>query len=57
MPDYRETTITIVEGEKTARCWTNQRTWIGKLQRLGATQTGKQAEGHWFESNYRNKFL
>jgi len=48
MPDYKEVTITIVEGENTARVWTNIRRWQGALKRLGAKPTGTQAEGQWF---------
>jgi hypothetical protein len=49
MPDYKEVTITIVEGENTARVWTNIRRWQGALKRLGAKpDPQKQATGEWF---------
>ena len=49
MPDYKEVTITIVEGEPTARVWTNIRRWQGALRRLGAKpDPNKQATGEWF---------
>ena len=36
MPDYKEITITITEGEPVAFVWTNIRRWKGRLERLGA---------------------
>lgn len=36
VPDYREITITIVEGEEVAVVWTNIPKYIRRLQKLGA---------------------
>lgn len=48
LPDYKEVTITIVEGEKTARVWTNIRRWHSAFKRLGIKPDGNQALGCWY---------
>lgn len=40
MPDYREITITIVEGEEMAGVWTNIPKYARRLQKLGAKVVG-----------------
>jgi hypothetical protein len=45
MPDYREITITITDGDETAHIWTCISKYRNRLLKLGATETRRDKHG------------